>query len=459
MTVIRKCKIIVTLLLCIAVISCFVINSSAYQYTSYSFSPNDIKVFCDNYGAYIASTDGNQLYIEKTSPQSFSRTLTLPYQISDYHIALDQATAVCIDELNHQTVIFFYDIDNDILDSFSIASYIDRTNMGYAANNGGVYLCDSNSPNIVNRYSYAVKREYYYEISTSVSCITQDGSGNIYAVSGNCLYRLDPASLVSLSGDTVDQYVRFLTDDMLIDLSGWVLSISSGAASRLFRVEDAGCFGAVIGNRCYLAAGSTVFRYDLNGNRTGFCELNASVVSLCCVSDSILAFTAENGIRMNELSDGDFTTIQTADNNSGSNNNNAENSAGGITSDVYRIDYEHGMIYDIPPKTTVSAFKSNIHYDSYGLTLYQDNTVRKSGNLATAMTADFSSGNSYWFELSVNGDVTGEGNVNTKDSNALMDYLLGSWSLSGAYLYSADLNFDGTIDLLDMVLLCQMNET
>ncbi|MBQ3418012.1 MAG: dockerin type I repeat-containing protein [Ruminococcus sp.] len=455
----RNAKVILSLVLCTAVIFCGMISAFAYQYTSYSFSPDGSKVFCDDSGAYIASANSNQLYIEKTAPQSFSRTLTLPYTISDYQISLNQATAVCIDELNHQTVIFFYDIDSDILDSFSIASYINRTNMGYAANSSGVYLCDSNSPNIVNRYSYTGKREYFYEFPTSVSCITQDYSGNIYVVSGNCLYRLDSASLVSFSGDTVDQNVRFLSGDMLIDLSGWILSISSGTALRLFRVEDAGCFGAVIGDRCYLAAGNTVYRYDLSGNRTGFCELNASVISLCSVSDSIPAFTAENGIRMNDLSDSDFTAILTAGDNNGSLNDRAENTAGGITSDVYRIDYEHMMIYDISPKTTTSAFKSNINYGGYGLTLYQDTAIRKSGNLATAMTAEFYSQDFLRFELCINGDITGEGNVNTKDRNALMDYLLGSWSLSGAYLYSADLNFDGTIDLLDLVLLCQMNET
>ena len=454
----RKCKVISALLLCVCVVFCLTVPGSAYRFISYSFSPDASTVFCDHYGVYIASSDSNRLLIEKVVPDSFSRTLTLPYRISDYRISANQATALCVDELNRQTVIFFYDIDADYLDSFSVAGYTDRTDMGFAADNNGVYLCDKDNPNIINRYAYNGKREYFYEFETSVTCITQDYSGNVYAVSDNCLYRLEPASLILLSGDEVYRFVRFIGDDILVDLSGWVVSVSSGTSSGLFRGQDADGLGAVYNGSIYLASGNTVYRYNTAGKATGYHSFDYPVVSLCSDQNSLLAITSENGLKCSFLTESDMTDIQNDNDNSALNNRESITASGGIFSDVYRIDYQNGMIYDIPPKTSLSVFKDNIRCDGYTLSIYRENSLRKNGYAATAMTAYFSSNDSRLFELCVNGDVTGDGKVDSKDKTALMDYLLGSWDFSGAYLYSADLNFDDRIDLLDVVRICRLSD-
>ena len=454
----RKCKVIITLMICAVLIFCFVFQGSAYQYISYSFSPDNSMTFSDNSGAYIASADGVRLYIEKVAPDSFSRTLTLPYSISSYRISRDTASAVCIDTPNHQTVLYYYDVYSDVLDSFSLAQTTGRTDVGYALNRNGLYLCDSNQPNVINRYSYSGRQEYYYEFSSSVSCITQDLSGNAYAVSNNTLYRLDPNNITIFSGNSVYHYVHFLSDDILIDYSGNVFSLSSGV-TQLFSAQNCGCIGCSNGSSIYLAEGNTVYCYK-DSVKTESCQLNGTVIDLSCIDNNIWAFTSENGIRANCLSEDDFTSINPSSNlgGYGSGGNSASDDTYGISSDTYRIDYDNMVIYDIPSGTTISTFKDNVSYDGYTLAFYQDGSSRYSGYLSTAMNADFTSNSVTSFAISVNGELTGEGNVNSKDRNALMDYLLGSWNFSGAYLYAADINCDGDINLLDTVLICRLTD-
>ena len=455
----RNFKAVLILLLCAGLIFCTALQSAAYQYIDYTYSPDRSQIFSDDSGVFITYIDGNQLMIEKVAPECFSRTLTLPYPVYSCLIAQNTASAICSDTLNHQIVIYYYDISCDILDSFSLSQNSGKTDIGYAMDHNGVYLCDSNRPNIVNRYSFSGKQEYYYELPSSVSCITQDQSGNVYAVSNNTLYRLDPNAVTSFSGSSVYHYVHFLSDDRLIDNAGIVYMLSSGI-KRLFDSQGAGCFGGTIGSDIYLAKDDMVTRYT-DGVLSDCCRLDGSVIYLCVIDQSVWVFTNENGVRASCLSNEDFSPVNYSDNDNNESNSADGSSAStyGITSDLYRIDYDNGVIYNIPSGTTIAGFKEHMSYDEYSLTFYQDGATRYSGNLSTAMKADFSSDAVASFALSVSGELTGEGNVNSKDRNALMDYLLGSWNFSGAYLYAADLNCDGEINLLDAVRICQLTDS
>lgn len=451
----KSMRLWISFILILSVIICSVVSVSAYDYVSYSYSPDSVKVFSDSFGSFLACADGGDLYIEKIAPDSFSRTLTLPYPILDYLISMDQATVICTDNVNRQTVVFYYDIGRDALDSFAVSEKGFSTDIGFAADQTGIYLRSGN-PNVIWRYSYTGRREYQYEFSSAVTCITQDQSGSVYAIADHLLYRADGKGITTFSGDEVYRFARFLSDDMLIDSYGVVYSISSGAAQRVF-LADSGCFGSVVSDACYLAFGKTVTRYTRFGEKTGYLTFDAPVISVVSDDDCVAVITNENGLRVNYLSDSDFIEVNRSKNAAVDIDSSADPSPS-ITSDLYRIDYEKRIIYAIPAKTSVSLWKSHMTYDGYALTLYQGNTVRKSGNIATAMTADFSLGDAVSFELCVGGDLTGEGNVNSKDRKALLDFLLGSWNLTGAYLCAADINIDNSVDLLDAVTICRMTE-
>ena len=153
---------------------------------------------------------------------------------------------------------------------------------------------------------------------------------------------------------------------------------------------------------------------------------------------------------------GDQSAKSSNGGNNATNRSGQRQSAGSssISSDVYRVDPTRYYISGISPQTTVAAFKKNMSYDGYSLTIYRGNTVKKSGNIGTAMTAVFESDEFiYTYELAINGDITGEGSCNSRDLNTLMDYLIGASDFNGVYMLAADVTNDNKVDVCDAAKL------
>ncbi|WP_278419828.1 dockerin type I repeat-containing protein, partial [Ruminococcus bromii] len=135
-------------------------------------------------------------------------------------------------------------------------------------------------------------------------------------------------------------------------------------------------------------------------------------------------------------------------NNNNNNNNNCHDSSKtdnrAVNSDYIISD---GMIYGIYSGETVADFKRKTSADAVYRT---DGTVAKSGKLKTGFTAVI---DSKTYVIAVCGDVTGEGNVNSRDVTLLHKYLCGNAELDGAYLKAADFNLDGEADNRDLVLI------
>lgn len=127
-----------------------------------------------------------------------------------------------------------------------------------------------------------------------------------------------------------------------------------------------------------------------------------------------------------------------------------------ISSSVYNIDNKHKIITGVKPSTTVSVFKSNIEHDGYTIKIinYRNKEVT-SGGIGTSAKAIFLCDNKAAVEYTivVYGDLTGEGNVNNNDKNELYKHLLGKKKLTGYFKMAADVNHDGIINTLDLLLL------
>ena len=129
------------------------------------------------------------------------------------------------------------------------------------------------------------------------------------------------------------------------------------------------------------------------------------------------------------------------DNSSGINSNNVtknKNSKVSINSDGYITGISNG--------TTVTDFKKLF---SDEIAVYDKNgNVVTSGKIKTGYRARISD---CIYEISVLGDITGEGNVKSNDVSALMSYFVEKTDLIGVYLASADYNNDGSITNKDLV--------
>lgn len=124
------------------------------------------------------------------------------------------------------------------------------------------------------------------------------------------------------------------------------------------------------------------------------------------------------------------------------------------SSSVYEIDYTNRLICNVSTKTTVSQFKKNFSCNGEIKVFDKNNLQKTSGNVGTNMTVVFSKGSeNAVYTISVKGDLTGEGNVNSLDLNVVFNHLLGIADLSSVQIISGDLNDDGVITNKDLVLI------
>ena len=140
--------------------------------------------------------------------------------------------------------------------------------------------------------------------------------------------------------------------------------------------------------------------------------------------------------------------------------NNQDLISGEITSNIYNIDKTNHFILGVQAGTTIANFKKNVSFDeNYTLKFknYLDKDI-KSGKLGTGSSVRFYLGEDliYEFKIVVFGDLTGEGNINSRDVNVLYKYLFNEIELENEYLIAADINQDGVVNTLDLLLLTRM---
>ena len=60
------------------------------------------------------------------------------------------------------------------------------------------------------------------------------------------------------------------------------------------------------------------------------------------------------------------------------------------------------------------------------------------------------------YSIVVTGDLTGEGNVNSRDLDALMKHLTEEQQLTGIFISAADIDKDNMLSTKDLVLLSRL---
>ena len=123
-----------------------------------------------------------------------------------------------------------------------------------------------------------------------------------------------------------------------------------------------------------------------------------------------------------------------------------------ISSEVYSI--WEDVIY-IPYGSTVAELKKGMKYGDCKVTFTNHNGKSvTSGQIGTGWKVDFSGdGNITSYYTVVTGDVTGEGNINSRDIYLMRDYLFGKAEFTKYQSISADVKKNGIIDSVDMYMI------
>ena len=440
---------------------------SAYQTTTYQMSSDNLTMFSDYRGVSLISYHGGDCHIERLSPTVSSSDLHFKHHISAVSVSGNTVAALCNDSANHQLEVYTYRPDTDVLDSFAVNGVLYYGSRGFCYVDDSIYLVSDRNINTVERYSSTGALQRRYAFDSAVTQLGADYRGNVFAVSEKRLYYLNNNRFTAYGGNTVTAPITYFAGDLLSDASGSVYRIQNTNCCLLFKA-DADCGGihaAFSDGIVYYPCGYMIYGYRLGtGEKVSEKELSSDICGVYADRGSICAVVNNGSPTVCRIVPKEFTDLTpkytptyAEPMTAASEFSTDAQSDSIISSSIYQIDFSKYQISGIPSGTTFAKLKSNIRHDGYEMRLYRSGSRVKSGKCGTGMTVIFNSDRaSYTFELSVIGDITGEGSVNSRDHTLLMEYLLGSADFSGVYFISADLDNNQRIDVKDLALLHKM---
>lgn len=424
---------------------------SSFPFNAFTVSDSRELTFADGSGAYRINFSGRHADVTRYALGENSVGIDLFYEIGAVCAYEDHVIFFCDDTRNDQTVVSIYDADTGSVDSFALFGRLLYGDTDFCCDGDWIYVESYRSVGEISVYSFDGTHTGTLRFLDSITSLTPAFDGGAYAVCAKRLYRLSAGSCTEIPGAQVSSPLFSAGEDVLLSAFGQAYVLRGDRIVNSFEVDTDGIVtaGCVIGNRVYYPCSGRIYGYDLStGMKVCYYDCG-DFDALYAVGNTVHAVNKSTGNR-NVIPISRFTEFEPPDQEGGG----PEQGIGyEIASDAYRIDWTNFQISRIPPETSVAAFRSKMKYSGYSMAVYKDAAERKSGNVGTAMTAVFSSGSgSITFELSVDGDLTGEGNRNSRDLTIVMDYLIGAADFNGVYTIAADLSDDGIVDTVDLAL-------
>lgn len=259
--------------------------------------------------------------------------------------------------------------------------------------------------------------------------------GSIYKLSqSSSTYVADTGELKNIYNAGINRVIN--EDGFIVSLSDNSRNYVSNATAENVSVSDGKVYSAV-NYRLNLKTSEKTKSVSIPDRATAV----VSYKNQCAV-------LLDNGT-VQVFGSGDFEEKKTSGNDGSNDNHNSSKSDIQPNNSEYL--FSDGIVYGIYSGETVADFKNKTSAEN----VYKaDGTLAKSGKLKTGFTAVI---DSKTYVIAVCGDVTGEGNVNSKDVTLLQKYLCDNAELDGAYLKAADFNLDGEADNRDLVLISRQN--
>ncbi len=212
------------------------------------------------------------------------------------------------------------------------------------------------------------------------------------------------------------------------------------------KVKDIKCNSSIIQMMCVSNDSILILAVDgvyLLSDASSLCKLSSIVPASPCIYTGDGIITDSEGIKYT-YNTSTFDIYQEETKTSG---NHIE-----YNGDV-QIDHRDKYVY-ISAGTTVTKLLDSVGFSSKKLHIEDtDGSAVTSGKLGTSMVI-FADGTPYC--VIVNGDLTGEGNVNSRDLGALMEHLTGENPLDSCFANAADINKDNAVTTKDLLALSRL---
>lgn len=409
--------------------------------TVYSESDKNLSVFdeckeyyteSNTYGAFVYGFNYSTLYSSCVIPYSNIRYVSVDGIIRS--VCHNKRCSYSL--YNKKNSYFITELDssngNCTTYSFGELSYIDNSSFAFCDGKAYFIFTDSNNTyvrsynsngKVIRKYTFDANVKYIFVNNSKVYAMLYDGS----------IYRLDSNS------------------------SCYCVNVNAGYdicnAGNGYIYSGAGTLFALTGNHIEYVYGAKSNCVIKNENRfiysdewtikcdNKYYKSKSKIKSLLMYGNNI-GILDEN-LRLNIIKFSDFKGND--ENLSFNYESESKNQTVNINSD--------GYITGIDSGTTVSNFKKLFSDD---ITVFD-----KSGNEVTSgkiKTGYRTRISNVIYEISVSGDITGEGNVKSNDVSSLMSYFVKKSDLFGVYLMSADFNNDGNINNKDLVGIARQAE-
>lgn len=130
-------------------------------------------------------------------------------------------------------------------------------------------------------------------------------------------------------------------------------------------------------------------------------------------------------------------------------------------SKVYKLNLKKNFIYGVDIDTSFSQFKKNIDLDDdVNVIFKKKGKPMTNGRIGTNTVVEFNTEDMGVITLTavVPGDLTGSGKTNQTSLKTVYRHIFKDKMLEGAYFEAGDINGDGVVDTLDLLLLSKMIE-
>lgn len=424
--------------LCIILVICLLFSVAVtFNATSYNLeSPRgyETQLLYENSGVYFCSQGENELVVNKLNSNT-KYTYSFNEQIFSYTVTNNAVYILTADKLQENAFIIYKALGESIKEYRRVINVNLDDSTTFAADRQEIFYITDVNNNIVVVNSKA---------SSTINLKSDQlftHSGNVYSVNANGIMQISNNAILK-SYKYNEGFVKDISENYICSKK-YIFSLGN-SLKRIKTTES---------NSNMLMGESDKYIVEGSGNKLyAYNKQNGKLVDECKISTSPLYLTVFKNI-----------IYVISKNNSGYILNTYN--ANSIFSETVKVDGDDGNLdfkdYKLQGKyifvdkgTTVAKFKNSISYVGYDAIF-----SKASGNIGTNNTVTFEkSGKKHTYIFIVLGDLTGEGNANSRDLYAMFGHLLYENPLISPFTISADLNGDNKISNIDLVMLARMPE-
>ncbi len=401
---------------------------------------SSVKSDSNGKGGFVCAFSGNTVISARLVPDFSAYNFTVDGQIRSVSQSGKYTYALVFDDaFTNKYSVYALNLDNG---NVSQNTFVDENFMtdSFSVTDNSIYYIKTDS-----LISYIVCRNLASDKKSKITFTDNvnevfDNNGKSYArLCDGSIYKLSQSSATYVANTGELKNIYNAGVNRVINEDGFIVSLSDN--SREYVSNAVAENVSVSDNKIYSAVN---YRLNLKNSE------KTKSVSIPDRAKAVVSYKNQCAVL---LDNGTVQVFGSADfeekkmNGNDNNHNNHNSSKSDIQPNNSNYLFSDGIIYGIYSGETVADLKNKTSAEN----VYKsDGTIAKSGKLKTGFTAVI---DSKTYTIAVCGDVTGEGNVNSKDVTLLQKYLCNNAELNGAYLKAADFDLDGKVDNRDLVLI------